>query len=208
MLGSSSAQLSDEEKLAHDSDQFLGSHRALAACTREFGRLAEEVGKRAATLGRETGQDAPELRLAPGRSIVQLGPVALTIAWLRSTLDTVADGRLLVIAWNGTVARGAGQSPERSIGPRAARTAVALWEETFVAAGTSEASWAWRREGGAGETYGSPELADHCVAQLRRALEVSGTPEETPIAVAAPAVEASAKPAASKTTARSRTRAK
>ena len=164
-----------DEREAQERERFLTSHRALAICAREFGRLADEITDRVVELGRELGIDeAPETRLTPERCIVQLGPVALTVAWLRSTIDSVAEGRLLVIAWQGTVAkRRMAQAPERSLAAKATQTAVPVWEETLAATGVSEETWAWRPESDENQLVGSTELATRCVKQLRSALASS-----------------------------------
>lgn len=171
MIGSSTATMTAEARHAHDRDHFLSSHRALAACTREFGRLTEEVSRAAAALSREAGDEAPDVRQTPGRCIVQLGPVALTLSWLRSTVDTVADGRLLVVAWRGTVASGTSRLPERSGSVAASRTAEAIWEEVLVADATSEGDWHWHPEHDASERFDSAELAARCLVPLRAVLQ-------------------------------------
>jgi hypothetical protein len=154
-----------------DADRFMQSHRALGACTREFGRLAEEITSRIEELRNETPDTAEaDVRVTPERCIVQLGPVGLTLSWLRSTRDSVAEGRLLVIAWLGTVGRGSARSPERVTAPSGNASPVALWEQVFVAAGTSEASWQWLPEGGTTGGMGSSELATRCMEPLRAAL--------------------------------------
>src|SRR6185369_4457499 len=78
--------------------------RAVAICAREFERLADGIAKRAATLGEKAGTKA-EVQRMPDRCIVQLGPVALSVSWVRERVDTVATGRLMIAEWNGTVVR-------------------------------------------------------------------------------------------------------
>lgn len=161
-----------ERERESDRERFLGSHRALAACAREFTRLASSVTSRVELLRSQTGDGKPTIKLSPERCIVQLGPVALTVAWLRATLDSVADGRLLVIVWDGTVATRPASSPERLAAPNGPpRTASPVWEEVLVAAATGEGSWRWEVENDATRGYDSPELADRCVERLREALE-------------------------------------
>lgn len=161
----------DNEKA--DFRPYLTSYRALAACTREFARLTTAVERRAATLTLETG-DKPDVRLSPDRCVVQLGPVALTLGWLRNTLDSVEQGELLVIVWQGSVARRGAYDPERPA-PTSPRVATALWEETFSATGRDEASWLWKPARVDVGGYSSMELADRCVEHLHRAyVEASG----------------------------------
>jgi hypothetical protein len=152
---------------------FLASHRAVAACAREFTRLAEEVIERVSTLAAATGDEKAVVRQSPARCIVQLGPVALTLTWLRKTLDSVADGELLVIGWHGAVAPRGLQTPERA--PlRAPSAAIALWEELLVAVADNEASWLWRRQG-ASNGFQSATLADGWVERLRLAYDACRT---------------------------------
>lgn len=153
-------------------DAFLSSHRALPACTREFDRLADDVSKRATALGTQTGTGPADVRRAPGRCIVQLGPVALTISWVRSRTDTVSDGRLLIVAWEGTVAQSGTPTPERPQ-DRAVRSARPISEEVFVADATGEQDWRWRKENGRGNGHVSAELAERWVGSLATALKAN-----------------------------------
>ena len=179
MMGSPLApQQSGSTGVAQDRPSFIGSHRALAGCTREFVRLTNEVA-----VGLTALHVAGELEKAlvvqsPGRCIVQLGPVALTIAWLRSRLDVVADGELLVVVWHGNVAPPAARFRERVMkGPTSPAasgpTAESLWEEVFTVRAESEQSWQWQPSkasiaaDAASTSYSSPELAARSVERLR-----------------------------------------
>ena len=163
----------DDETLVvgRERDSFLGSHRALSVCTREFARLADEIARRTAALRGDVTDEEPKVRLTPERCIVQMGPVALTLSWLRSTPDSAAEGRLLAAVWRGQVAPRPTQVPERARG-RVAQTATTLWEETLFAEATCEADWRWHPEGGkATGGYDAAALAERCVAPLRAALQ-------------------------------------
>ena len=182
MMGSPLAQRSpDSARDAQDRPSFVASHRALAVCTREFGRLTNEVA-----LGLTALHVAGELEKAivvqsPGRCIVQVGPVALTIAWLRSRLDVVADGELLVVVWHGAVAPPAARFRERVLkGPTSPATgtgptAEALWEEVFAVHADSEESWRWQPTKAStaadapSTSYTSAALAARGVERLRLA---------------------------------------
>ena len=152
-----------------DRPSFLASHRALAVCTREFGKLSDGIVDRVEALAGTGAVEKPVVRAMPGRCIVQLGPVALTIAWLRSTLDSVADGQLLVIVWRGNVAPKMARLPEHMAGRgMSSSVPVALIEETLMAGGNDEASWSWHLAADM-KDFTSAELADRCVAHLREA---------------------------------------
>ena len=101
---------------AQDRRPFIESHRALAVRTREFERLIDGVVRGASTVRGPAapGEDVAVVRRAPDRCVVQLGPVALTIAWLRSTIDSVAEGQLLVIVWRGVIAPTGPYAPDRT----------------------------------------------------------------------------------------------
>lgn len=148
-----------------DRQSFLGSHRALGACTREFARLADDIVQRVTALDEEK----PVVRNSPGRCIAQLGPVAITLAWLRSTLDSVADGQLMVIVWRGIVAPALLHLPERMSKKKPALPATALWEEVLRPVATDEASWLWESAKNPDMRYTSAELAELCVERLRLA---------------------------------------
>ncbi len=154
-----------------DRPSFLASHRALSVCTRELELLATSVVRGVAALTNAGLEQKSKERLSPGRCIVQLGPVALTITWLRSTIDSVADGDLLAIVWRGNVAPRGEHLPERMTAPHAPTAVKSLWEQVFVAAGTDQASWAWHAKGAGDSNYSSVELAAQCVERLRVAFE-------------------------------------
>ena len=92
--------------------------------------------------GKEVGHRVhPQHACTPDRCIVQLGPVALTLGWLRSTPDSVAEGRLLVIVWQGTVTPRRRFHAERPAGQQLqAKSATVLWECEFAAEAASEAT--------------------------------------------------------------------
>jgi hypothetical protein len=132
----------DDDRAAKQREAFLASHRAIAHLGREFDRLAGAVERRVATVNRDEAETPLEVHRMPGRCTVQLGPVALTLSWVRTRPDTVATGRLMIIEWEGRVARGAtGSVP----------SAVPLRETVLRA--------------------DSDQLAAHCVDSLAYALQ-------------------------------------
>jgi hypothetical protein len=166
MFGSSSAQRLVNDRYTHERQSFLGSHRALAACARELGRLSDEVVHGVAALPSAHVEHKATVRQSPSRCIVQLGPVALTLAWLRSSNDSVATGELLVIVWRGAVAPARKHQPERPhVGP-APLAATALWEQVLTAVADSEATWSWQPRDTELVRCSSTELAARCVGQL------------------------------------------
>jgi hypothetical protein len=152
---------------SRDQYSYLGSYRALAACTREFGRLAEEMLHEVKALHAEGVFEKPEVRTSPDRCILQVGPVALTLTWLRQTIDSAAEGELLIVVWRGIVAPSLTHRPERLLAKRTRVTASALWEEVLIAEATNEASWVWRQPGSDIAGVASRELAVRTVNRLQ-----------------------------------------
>ena len=152
-------------------EHFLGTSRALQICTREFERLTDGIAKRSAGLDAEATGAKPEVRRTPGRCIVQLGPVALTVSWVRDRVDTVAAGRLLIVEWRGIVHRAAPRIIEDAVSPVAGPAVTLVREEILVAEATGEPDWLWRREGAHHMAYTSRDLAALCVDSLVAALQ-------------------------------------
>lgn len=158
-----------------DREDFLDSHRALAVCAREFDRLAEDIAKRVADLEDEAKGLKAEVRRSPGRCIVQLGPVALTISWLRTRAETVSQGRLLIVEWNGTVGANGAQEYVNGVPTVAVtQTAKVVRESVFLPDANDEKSWTWRRDAKAArKAYRSTELAKSVVSSINGTLRES-----------------------------------
>lgn len=156
---------------------FLTTHRALAACTRELARLSDELHEGAGTLSATLGTPVPVVRRPPGRCLIQLGPVALSVVWLRSTPDSAATGQLLINVWRGAIAPRMHHRPERPGEERAPEPATLLWERVLTATGDTEAAWLWEHEAADVPTLDSTALARLCVEQLGVAY-VNATPNQ------------------------------
>jgi hypothetical protein len=178
MIGSSTAERIDVLGNKYR-EPFLTTHRALAVCTRELAWLSDEVVRAVKALPDTTVMHKAVVRQSPDRCIVQLGPVALTLAWLRSHQDSVQTGELLVIVWRGAVAPRVTYEPERPDRHAAPLPATSLWEQVLMVSAASEAEWGWQpRDAGAGRCT-STELAARCVERLHVAyLESSESPRE------------------------------
>ena len=156
---------------AHDAHaDYTSSYRASAACARELTRLHDEIAAALAD-GRGLPADAkvavePVVRRSPARCLVQLGPVALTVAWLQRAQGTVADGELLIVVWRGEVAVRTPQGFERAHQHSGASSATALWESVLVVSAASEMEWAWKAAGAKDDTLSSAALAHRCVDRL------------------------------------------
>jgi hypothetical protein len=153
-----------------DRHAFLGSHRAISVGAREFTRLSEALVAAAKQLAPAHGAEPPVSRLSPDRCIVQVGPVALTVLYIRNGTDVPAGGQLLAMVWRGTIAARGDHVPERMPARRVTPQPVAVWEETHVVSADNEASWHWHPKSLHESGYTSPELADRCMEHLRTAL--------------------------------------
>ena len=158
-----------------DREDFLDSHRALAVCAREFDRLAEDIAKRVSDLEDEAKGLKADVRRSPGRCIVQLGPVALTISWVRTRAETVSQGRLLIVEWNGTVGANGAQEYVNGVPTVAVtQTAKVVRESVFIPDASDEKSWTWKREGKTGrKAYRSADLAKTVVTSINGTLRES-----------------------------------
>jgi hypothetical protein len=152
--------------------QYTASYWANAACTRELARLHEEIATSLADFGLPGDAHAseePVVRRSPARCLVQLGPVALTLAWLQRAQGTVADGELLIVVWRGEVGVRTPQGFERADQQSGASSATASWETVLVVAAKSETSWGWAPAGAPEDALSSSALAHRCVERLRAA---------------------------------------
>ncbi|HJU67212.1 MAG TPA: hypothetical protein VJ650_03120 [Gemmatimonadaceae bacterium] len=165
------ARVANDERFVRDRDSYLGSHRSGPACARELERLADDVVQRVESMERDEAAGEIEVRRGAGRCIIQLGPVALTMSWIRSRTDAVIEGRLMIMEWDGIVRRGTDQVPERAPVRHAFQPATLLREDVFVADAATEQSWRWRRDGRPYGTYTSRDLAARCMASLTARLQ-------------------------------------
>lgn len=150
----------------HERAPYLTTYRALAACTRELSRLSDDLLTHTGTLTTRLAAPPPVVRRPPGRCLIQLGPVALTAVWLRSTLDSVATGELMVNVWRGEVAPRRHHRGERPGEERAPQPATLLWERVLTATAVDEQTWVWQPVASDEMPIRSEALARLCVDRL------------------------------------------
>lgn len=149
---------------------FLQTHRSIGALARELERVTDEIERRLELVPPSDGKR--EVRRSPTRCAAQLGPVSLTVSWVRSRDDLIENGRMMVMHWRGA-AGGAGPwmqeeatmgRPQRAAGPKAKAVSV-LGQRDLVPDATSPDDWTWRDEL-SDERLDSLALAAWCVETL------------------------------------------
>ena len=167
MTGSPRDAFADRGDLAN-SPAFLATHRGQAALVREYARLVAALVAEVGSAARERPEFAPVIRQSPERCIVQLGPVAMTMVWLRKGAEAVSNGELLLILWRGTIAKSAGEPSAYAARPRNAVPPTILWEETLIASTTSESDWTWKNGDVDAKGVTSQMLAERSVRRLAK----------------------------------------
>jgi hypothetical protein len=160
-----------DSRLGPDRTAFLSSHRAQSVGVREFTRFTDTLVAHAKRIATQNAMAAPVLRMAPERCIIQLGPVALTAAHIRTGNDVPPGGQLLCIIWKGTIAPRGEHIPERLGARHVPVPPVSVWEESLTVSADNESSWHWHPRGLEREGYTSTELAERCIVQLEQAFE-------------------------------------
>jgi hypothetical protein len=160
-----------DSRLGPDRTAFLSSHRAQSVGVREFTRFTDTLVAHAKRIATQNAMAAPVLRMAPERCIIQLGPVALTAAHIRTGNDVPPGGQLLCIIWKGTIAPRGEHIPERLGARHVPVPPVSVWEESLSVSADNESSWHWHPRGLEREGYTSTELAERCIVQLEQAFE-------------------------------------
>ena len=151
---------------AANSQAFLATHRGQAAFAREYARLVTAILADVGMLTRGDAAMAPVIRQSPERCIVQLGPVAMTMVWLRKGAEATANGELLLMMWKGTIAQRSGDPTEYNARRKTVVAPVILSEETFVAFAVSETAWTWRSGATGADGLSSTMLAEQAVRRL------------------------------------------
>jgi len=155
---------------AQSGQPFLGTLRALSVATREFARFGDCLAD-GVTIGFDhLTEQQRSVRRSPDRCIIQVGQVAVTVAWIRNRRDSAA-GELLIILWRGTVAPAIKQQFERA--RELSLTAAPLWESVFLPEATCEADWRWHSRDDPTQPYTSSSLAVLVVERLRIAHEAA-----------------------------------
>lgn len=133
---------------------FMSQPRAQSALKREFDMLSTELAERVKFESDRLGDKQVEIHCAPQRLVVQLGPVGLSMSWMAGRSGNLADGRLLVIEWDGAITH------RRTMG--GLKTASPTREQLYRPEAKGPDDWCWKPEGGEGSSYSSRDLAGQC----------------------------------------------
>jgi len=177
MIETSSPALSEKSSESrYEQQSFLSTLRAVAPCAREFARLSASVADSIAESLGGTVHEKIVVRQSPERCIIQVGEAAVTMTWLRNSHESVAEGELLIILWEGSVAPMRRFQPERAA-DAATLTAKAVSESVFMADATCEADWTWRPLDDATAQQCSTDVLARTVAARVRAIHESLAPQ-------------------------------
>ena len=135
---------------------FMSQPRAQSALKREFEMLTSELAERVKSESDRLGDKQVEMHCAPQRLVVQLGPVGLSMSWMAGRSGNLADGRLLVIEWDGPITH------RRTMG--GLKTASPTREQIYRPEAKGPEDWCWKPEGAEASSYSSRSLAGQCFA--------------------------------------------
>ena len=135
---------------------FLSQPRAFSALRRELDLLAAELKPHLRVEESRAPDRTAELQLLPNRVVVRLDDVGISFSWVAGRLGTVADGRLLVIQWNGAI--------RQSRGVAAMTSATLVRERVYRAEGSDPESWVWRADAPNGRALSTAHLAAEWLA--------------------------------------------
>lgn len=135
---------------------YLTQSRAVTALRREFEALGEcfEPFVRSPKFPDE--RPIVALHCAPNRITAQLESVGLSFSWLPGRDGTVADGRLMIIEWEGTITSKPGMG--------AIRTGTPVRERSYCAESSGPGTWRWRADDAEGARYSTADLAAQWLA--------------------------------------------
>jgi hypothetical protein len=135
----------------NEAQPYMAQPRAQTALRRELDTLTTELASRVKSVGGERTDGHVELHCSPQRLVVQLGSVGLSLSWVAARSGNLADGRLLVIEWEGAITHGRGMG--------GLKTASPTREQLFRPEAKGPDDWCWRAEGMPGTAYSSRDLA-------------------------------------------------
>lgn len=151
---------------------YLTQSRAVTALRREFEELGATLERHVRSPKVPEARPIASLHCAPHRITAQLDGVGLSFSWLPGRDGTVADGRLMVIEWAGTVTAKPGMG--------AVQTARPVRERSYRAECTGPGTWRWRAEDAEGVRYTTEVLAAQWLAGASLDAQAIPSPEPAP----------------------------
>jgi hypothetical protein len=133
---------------------FLRQPRAFSTLRRELDTLADELAPKPAS--KHAGPAAVELHALPSRLVLRVEDVGISFSWVAGPLGTVADGRLMVIQWDGVAPSARGST--------VLRAATAVRERVYHVEGDGPEHWRWRLDGPNGRACSTKNLAGEWLA--------------------------------------------
>jgi hypothetical protein len=147
---------------------FLAQPRAFSTLRHEFDVIVEELESAVDDARAAWPERTFELHLQPHRVIARLEDVAISVSWVTGRDATVADGRLMVIAWRDV--------PAGVRGLAALKSARPTRERIYNVEGTAPDQWRWRSDDRTGQPYSSANLVAQWLARasIARAKATNG----------------------------------
>ena len=134
---------------------FLSQPRAFSSLRRELDALA--VALTPPSRPKSEGVDPTvELQTLPNRLVLRLKDVGISFSWVAGRMGTVADGRLLVMQWEGATPH------TRGVG--SLRFAKAVRECTYRPESDGPEDWRWRADAQNGRACSTQHLAAEWMA--------------------------------------------
>jgi hypothetical protein len=158
-IGDASETASADEPPAHrwpeQPTPYLGQSRAHGALRRELDALGAELEPQFDVKRDPASHHILELYKLPFRVVARVDGVGVSFSWVAGPQGTVADGRLMVIEWNG-IATNRGSS--------AMRTAKAVREVLYAPEATTADNWCWRMDVPNGRASSTADLVGEWIA--------------------------------------------
>jgi hypothetical protein len=134
---------------------FLAQPRAFSSLRRELDALAVALTPPARTKAEGVDQTV-ELQALPNRLVLRVKDVGISFSWVAGRMGTVADGRLLVMQWEGATPH------TRGVG--SLRFAKAVRECTYRPESDGPEIWRWRADSQNGRACSTQHLAAEWMA--------------------------------------------
>ena len=141
---------------------YLDQPRAQGALRKELDALSDELESHVESKTDDADGRRLEFLKLPNRLIARLGAFGVSFSWLGARTGVVAEGKLMVIEWNGL-------GTQR--GADAMKTAKPVRESTYSAEATSSDDWRWRCDSVNGTALSTVDLAAEWFARVMLAAQ-------------------------------------